>query len=84
MRIHHDTDAHRFTASVEGGTAVLRYEPVDDATVDFQSTWVPPEARKRGVGLLLVEHALDWAEQEGKAVIPTCWFVKDVLDARAS
>ena len=83
MEIHHDPDARVFFAEVEGGRAHLLYDHVDAQTLDYRSTFVPPAARKRGVGLELVEHALKWAEREGKTVIPSCWFVKDVMDARS-
>ena len=56
------------------------YRRVDDTTLDYTSTFVPPELRGRGVGERLVLHALDWARAEGRRVVPTCWFVGKMLD----
>jgi predicted GNAT family acetyltransferase len=79
LKITHAPDRNRFEVDVEGEVAHLDYERLDDKTVDYQSTWVPPAARDRGVGHRLVDYALRWAEQEGLVVIPTCPFVADVI-----
>ncbi|HEX9729625.1 MAG TPA: GNAT family N-acetyltransferase [Gemmatimonadales bacterium] len=79
--ITHDPSRHRFEAVVDGLAAFLEYRPVGPDELDFVSTWVAPPLRKRGVGLLLVEHALGYARERGYRVIPSCWFVRDVLDA---
>lgn len=82
MEIRHDPDRGRFTAAVDGREATLSYRRVDDRTLDYTSTFVPPELRGRGVGARLVLHALDYAREHDQKVIPTCWFVGQVLDER--
>ncbi len=77
--VRHDEVRHTFVLNVDGGQAVLHYEPVDAATVDFQSTYVPMALRGRGLGGRLVVHALEWAQARGLRVIPSCWFVSDVV-----
>lgn len=77
--VRHDEADHAFVLVVAGAEAVLRYEPLDDATVDFQSTYVPMPLRGRGVGRRLVVHALEWARARGVRVVPSCWFVSDVV-----
>ncbi len=80
MEIRHDQDRGRFVAAVDGHEATLAYRRVDDTTLDYTSTFVPPELRGQGVGERLVLHALDWARAEGRKVVPTCWFVGKMLD----
>lgn len=80
MEIRHDRAAHRFIADVDGGEAFLSYEPTGGDRLDFEHTFVPESARHRGVGAKIVLHALDYAREQGAAVIPTCPFVRRVLD----
>lgn len=77
--VRHDEAHHTFVLTADGGQAVLRYEPVDETTVDFQSTYVPVALRGRGLGGRVVVHALEWAQARGLRVIPSCWFVADVV-----
>lgn len=78
--VHHDRENHRFTAVIEGAEAYLAYEPAGEGRVDFRSTFSPPEARGKGVAAKIVEEALAWARGEGLEVIPTCSYVKKILD----
>jgi predicted GNAT family acetyltransferase len=70
-----DEDAGRFEVPVEGAKAVLKFRKIDDRTLDYTSTVVPPEARGRGIAGKLVRHALDWARNGGYQVVPTCSYV---------
>lgn len=78
--IVHQREQHRFVVEVDGRSAFLRYRPVDERTLDFTTTWVDPALRGRGVGEALVEAALEYARERGCGVIPTCWFVRTVVD----
>ena len=80
MNLGHDEQSHLFTAEVDGHQATLSYAPVDEKTMDFQSTYVPHSLRNRQVGTALVRYALDHARSRGWKVIPSCWFVRQVLD----
>jgi predicted GNAT family acetyltransferase len=77
--VRHDEQHHTFVLSIEGGQAVLHYQPLNGDTVDFQSTFVPPALRGRGVGHRVVVHALEWARDRKLRVVPSCWFVSDVV-----
>jgi predicted GNAT family acetyltransferase len=79
--IHHDL-GRRFWTEVDGEVAYLAYRYVDDRTVDYASTWTPHRLRGRGVATRLAEHALAWARAEGLTVVPSCWFVRKVMDGR--
>ncbi|MBW3660497.1 MAG: N-acetyltransferase [Gemmatimonadetes bacterium] len=72
----------RFVASTEAGEATLEYSKKDSGTIEYESTFVPEEARGRGIGERLVTHALDWASEQGYRVVPTCSFVQHVLEEK--
>ena len=92
--IRHDSDAHRFHAPIhdpdpdhDGDPVemanmglVLSYRQVGDEVVDLRSTLVPPHLRQRGLGKKLVQHALDWARENDKKVIPSCPFVARYIE----
>lgn len=78
--IHNDIENNRFVAQTEHGEATLKYKRADEDTLDFTSTFVPEAARGGGLGERLVLHAVDWADENGFHVIPTCPFVQHVLD----
>ncbi len=69
-----------FIADVDGHQATVAYRTVDDATLDFQSTYVPHVLRNQHIGTQLVRYALDWAREQGVRVVPSCWFVGSVVE----
>jgi predicted GNAT family acetyltransferase len=71
----------RFTLEVDGAVAYIAYRMLDDHTIEYASTFVPPALRLRGIGYRLVEHALAYAADQGFTVVPSCWFVRRVMDA---
>lgn len=80
MKIRHDEGRRRFVADVDGGEAYLSYEPAGTGRLDFESTFVPPAARGHGVGARLVMTGFAFARSEGCRVIPTCSFVRRVVE----
>lgn len=78
-RIKHDLEANRFIMPTEHGEATLDYRRADEDTLDYRSTYVPDEDRGQGIGETLVLHAVDWAEETGFKVLPSCPFVRRVL-----
>lgn len=82
MRIEHQRSANRFVARVQAGEAVLLYAPAGDKVLEFYSTFVPPDARGRGLASSLVEAALGFAREEGFQVIPSCWYVASWMQSR--
>lgn len=81
LEIRRDEEQRRFVISVDGGTAYLAWSNAGkDETVDYVSTYVPPEARRQGIGTRLVLAALEDARERGWKVVPTCPFVKDVVE----
>jgi predicted GNAT family acetyltransferase len=78
--IRHDPDGGRFVAAIDGEEATLVYRHAGDKTLDFTQTYVPDALRHRNIGEAIVKHALAYAKENGYKVIPTCPFVKWVLD----
>jgi predicted GNAT family acetyltransferase len=81
VEIRHDEAQGKFFAETPGGEARLVYSRLDERTLDFRSTYVPPAARGRGLGALLVLRGLAYARDHGYMVVPTCPFVADVVAA---
>jgi uncharacterized protein len=79
--IQHDP-GRRFYVEVGDDVAYLAYRMLDERTIEYVSTFVPPALRMRRLGDKLVEHALAYAEERGLTIVPTCWFVKRVMEAR--
>ena len=67
-------------ADTEGVQATVSYQPVNETTLDFVSTYVPHVLRGRNVGTQLVRYALDYAREKGLSVVPSCWFVGSVVE----
>ena len=82
--IIHDEARHRFTHERDGLTSYLSYRRLDEHTVDFASTYSPPELRGRGIAARIVKHALEWADSQGLKVVPTCWFVAEYIEREPS
>lgn len=80
LKVRKDETESKYLADLEHGEAYVAYNELDDERLDFRSTWVPPEHRKRGIGESLVLRALESARREGYRVIPTCPFVTWVVE----
>jgi predicted GNAT family acetyltransferase len=71
----------RFALAVGGDVAYVAYRMLDDHTIDYVTTFVPPALRLSGIGVRLVEHALAYAAERQLTVVSSCWFVRRVMDA---
>lgn len=80
--ITHNQAANRFETTIEGHTGFISYQDQGDRIV-YDHTIVPSELGGKGVGSALVKHALDYARNEGKKVIPTCSFVASYINKHA-
>lgn len=80
MMIVHSPAICRFETTIDGHTAFLSYQIVDEQTLNYNHTIVPPELGGQGVGTALVKFALDDARASHKKVIPSCSFVKRYID----
>lgn len=74
--IEHDKKNHQFTSEVEGRISHLKYTALPDGkTLDYMSTYVPPELRGRQIAEQIVKFALDYAKENNYKVIPSCSYV---------
>lgn len=74
IHIRHNQQANRFETEIDGLIGYISYQEQGD-TLIYDHTIVPSELGGRGVGSALVKHALDYAQAEGKSVLPQCSFV---------
>lgn len=75
--VEHDKENHQFISEVEGKISHLKYEVLPDGkTLDYVSTYVPPELRGRQIAGQIVKFALDYAKENKLRVIPSCSFVQ--------
>ena len=75
----HEPENHRFVVYLEDSEATLEYGHAGPKTLDYRSTFVPVEYRGKGVGERMVLDALDYARENGYAVIPSCSFVRALV-----
>lgn len=78
LDIVHDEQAKRFETSINGHTGYISYQERDGKLV-YDHTIVPQELGGRGVGSGLVKHALDYAREQDKKVVPQCSFVASYI-----
>jgi predicted GNAT family acetyltransferase len=71
--------ARRFEITVDGHTGFLQYATTGER-INLLHTEVPPELGGRGLGGTLAKAALDYAQEAGLKVAPSCPFVKKYLD----
>ncbi len=77
--ITHNASAQRFETTVEGHTGYISYQQRGESLV-YDHTIVPPELGGRGIGSILVKHALDYARENDKKVVPQCSFVSSYIN----
>ena len=78
LTITHNEQAKRFETSIDGHTGYISYQERDDTLV-YDHTIVPHELGGRGIGSALVKHALNYAREQNKKVIPQCSFVSSYI-----
>lgn len=78
-RVRDNRSEQEFELTVAGHRAVAAYQLEDD-TIVFTHTLVPPEIEGRGVGSKLIRAALDAARDRGLRVVPQCRFVRAYIE----
>ena len=83
VEVRHEAARRRFVAALgDGREATLEYRVEDNGVLDYYHTFVPPEARGRGIASRLVSFALDDARAHGLRVRPSCPFVARFVAAQ--
>ena len=78
MEVITDEAKQRFEIHVEGLRSVLDYELEDD-TIVFTHTGVPPQLEGRGIGTALAKAGLEYARSKKLRVMPACSFIRVYL-----
>ena len=78
-RVRDNRSEQEFELTVHGERAVAAYQ-LEDNTIVFTHTLVPPAIEGRGVGGKLVRGALDAARDAKLKVVPQCPFVAAWID----
>lgn len=76
MDILHDQTARRFYSIFDGKEAEMTYRQVNETTLDFNHTYVPPSLRGQGIAERIVREAVTYAQEQGFGVIPSCSYVR--------
>ena len=79
IQINHDKQAKRFETTIEGQTGYLSYQDKGDVLV-YDHTIVPQALGGHGVGSALAKHALNYAREQNKKVVPQCSFVEAYIN----
>lgn len=78
--IVHDEAGGRFVLTRDGLESYVLYRRLSPGVVELARTYTPPPLRGRGIAARVVRHALEWADAEGLKVVPSCWFVAELID----
>jgi predicted GNAT family acetyltransferase len=78
LDIVHNQAAKRFETSIDGQTGYISYQESADKLV-YDHTIVPQQLGGQGVGSVLVKHALNYAREQNKKVVPQCSFVASYI-----
>ena len=80
IRVEHEPERSRYSATVDGVQAVADYRRDGNVTA-FVHTEVPRQIEGRGVASALARRALDDARAAGQKVVPACAFFAHYMDA---
>ena len=81
--VQHDVQGKQFYVALEGTRAYLAYMDLGKKTLDIYRTYVPNALRGKGLAARLTAHALEYAEDEGYTVIPSCSYVERYMARQA-
>ncbi len=76
-------EKHRFEILADGAVAGFAAYRLREGEVTFTHTEVDGAYEGKGLGSILVRHALDAARERGLAVRPACPFVRDWIARHA-
>ena len=75
--VQHIPDQQRFIINYQGAKAVLQYALFNHSgkmNIDFNSTFVPPAFRGKGLAEKLVRAGIKWAKEQGYELHASCWY----------
>lgn len=78
--IAHNAATQRFETTIDGHTAYLSYQIIDERTWNIDHTIVPDALGGRGLGSALAKTALDFARDHNIKIVPSCSFVAHYIN----
>ena len=79
LQVTHNEQEQCFEMHVGGFRAHLDYRPLGDNKLDYYHTFVPNELRGRGIAAILTKAAIEYAQERGLEVLPSCSYVEVFL-----
>lgn len=70
----------RYRIALQGAEAELTYSRAGETRIIIDHTSVPDALRGMGLGVALVQRAVDDARREGRKVIPLCPYAKSQIE----
>jgi len=70
--VKHDTENKKFYIKIDDQECLLQYIEIDEQTLDFAHTYVPPALRGQGLAGQVLKEAAEFAKKQNKKVIPSC------------
>lgn len=74
------SNGERYVLIRDGHEAELTFTDLPDNRRLTDHTRVPKALGGQGVGTFLVERAVKDARDEGKTIVPQCWFVRQQIE----
>ena len=75
----HDAERYRFICVQDGLTAELNYRTSGSQMV-ITHIGVPRALEGHGIGSALARAGLEYAREQGMAVVPICWFARSYIE----
>lgn len=74
MPLIHNEAAHRFEMHINGYVPFIEYSRAAHSLLIIAHTEVPTQLEGRGIGKIMIEKMLNYAEEQAWKIIPLCPF----------
>lgn len=78
--VRRDDERSRYELLIDGSVVGFADFHLDGDLVVMPHTVVDPARRGQGLASVLVRAALDDVREQGRSVVPACWYVAQFLD----
>ena len=77
--VEHSISECRFNIVQDGKDVGYLTYSISDKVMDIRHTVVDPVVRGQGLGRILVDSAISYAENEGLTIIPSCSYAERIM-----